>query len=581
MMIRVLFTLAVVLAALVPPARAAESILDYDVLVQVRADASLEITENITVRAEGANIRRGIYRDFPTRYRDRVGNAVVVDLEVLGVERNGQPEPWFTERRFNGIRINTGNDDYLPVPGEHRFTLRYRTTRQLGFFAEHDELYFNAIAQDWMFPMRSARVEVRLPSPVPVEQMAAEGYTGPQGAKGQDYRVELPGPGVARWIATRPFSAHEGMTIVLGFPKGLVPEPTGTQRVVWLLKDNRGLLIALVGLVVLLVYCVRRWKQVGRDPAKGVIIARYEPPEGFGPAGLRFMRRRSYDSRCFTADVLAMAVRGHVSIERDKGLLKDSWKLKRAGPSGTGGSGSGLDAAQAQLFSKLFTSGRRELDLHKRNATHLQACNQAHSSTLDKQFHPRYFKRNGGSVGIAFLIGAVFAAAALILSGGAGIVFIGIVIALMTVTLIVFAILIQAPTPEGRRLLDEIEGLKLYLGVAERDELKSLPGPDAPPKLDAERYEQLLPYAVALEVEEAWTKKFTLAVGAAAAAAATGAIAWYRGGGVDSLSGLSKAVGSSLSSAIASSSSPPGSSSGGGGGGSSGGGGGGGGGGGR
>src|SRR5690606_7220094 len=107
------------------------------------------------------------------------------------------------------------------------------------------------------------------------------------------------------------------------------------------------------------------------------------------------------------------------------------------------------------------------------------------------------------------------------------------------------------------------------------------PGPGEPPRLDTRRYERLLPYAVALEVEDAWTKKFTLAVGAAAAATATAGIAWYRGGGRDSLGNLSKALGSSFTSQIASSSTPPGSSSGGGGGGSSGGGGGGGGGGGR
>jgi uncharacterized membrane protein len=140
---------------------------------------------------------------------------------------------------------------------------------------------------------------------------------------------------------------------------------------------------------------------------------------------------------------------------------------------------------------------------------------------------------------------------------------------------------IKAPTKEGRKLLDEIEGLKLYLGVAEREDLARLPGPDAPPVLDAARYERLLPYAVALEVEDAWTKQFTLAVGVAAAAATTSAISWYRGGGADDLASLTRSVGNSLSSQIASSSSPPGSSSGSGGGGSSGGGGGGGGGGGR
>jgi hypothetical protein len=150
----------------------------------------------------------------------------------------------------------------------------------------------------------------------------------------------------------------------------------------------------------------------------------------------------------------------------------------------------------------------------------------------------------------------------------------------MALAVIAFAYLVQAPTPEGRRLLDEAEGLKLYLGVAERDELAAMPGPNGPPPLDERRYETLLPYAVALDVEEAWTAKFTAAVGAAAAAAAATHLAWYRGGSHD-LNGLTKALGTTLTSSIASAATPPGSSSGSGGGGSSGGGGGGGGGGGR
>jgi hypothetical protein len=82
---------------------------------------------------------------------------------------------------------------------------------------------------------------------------------------------------------------------------------------------------------------------------------------------------------------------------------------------------------------------------------------------------------------------------------------------------------------EGIRALDDVEGMKLYLGAAERNELARIQGPGAPPPLDAKRYESLLPCAVALDVEEAWTKQFTLAVGVAAAAAATAAIGWYHG----------------------------------------------------
>ena len=73
----------------------------------------------------------------------------------------------------------------------------------------------------------------------------------------------------------------------------------------------------------------------------------------------------------------------------------------------------------------------------------------------------------------------------LLLGGGNGLLIILPLLLAMLVMTIVFAILVNAPTQEGRRLLDEIEGLKRYLSVAERDELKNLPGPDAAPALDA------------------------------------------------------------------------------------------------
>ncbi len=574
-----IFLVVGLLAVLALPAGAQERILRYDVDLTVNADASLDVVENITVRAEGSQIRRGIHRDFPTRYRDRAGNNIVVELEVQGVERDGRTEPWFTERMSNGVRINTGNDDFLHgLPADIRYTIRYRTTRQLGFFANHDELYWNAIGTGWVFPVDAADVRLRLPQPVPVQNMSAEGYTGPQGAKGQDYASSLDGPGQASWRLTAPLRLYEGFTVVLTFPKGLVPAPTTGQRIGWLLKDNRGVLVALAGFLAMLAFCVHRWRKLGRDPRAGVIIARYEPPEGRSPAELRYLRRHGYDDRCFTADLLTLAVAGHVRIDREKRLLRrDAWALER-----TGNEGNGRIAPTAlTLFKSLFAGIGRRLELEKKNAQHLQEVRKQHTQALDQRLHGEYFRRNGGSAGIALLIAIVTGVAAFAVSGGAGILAIVLVCVAMLIVLGVFTWLVQAPTEKGRRLLDEVEGLKLYLGVAERDELKNMPGPDAPPPLDAERYERLLPYAVALDVEDAWTGKFTLAVGAAAAAAVTAGIAWYRGGGTSDLGGLARSVGSSLSSSIASASSPPGSSSGGGGGGSSGGGGGGGGGGGR
>jgi uncharacterized membrane protein YgcG len=526
------------------------------------------------VRAEGKQIRRGIYRDFPTRYRDRFGNRVVVDLEVLGVERDGKPEPWFTEKVSNGVRINTGNDDFLPAPADHTFTLRYRTTRQLGFFADHDELYWNAIGTGWAFPIESAAVEAHLPQAVPAAQLSTEAYTGPQGAKGQAYRASTPSAGTASWELTSGLAPYEGLTIVLSFPKGVIEPPRPFQRAAWFLKDNGGALIAVLGLIVLLVFCVREWRRAGRDPRKGVVIARYEPPQGHTPATLRFLRKMSYDTRCFSSDLLDLGVAKCLRVVREDKLFKDEWRLERdigAAPA---------QPAQNVLLEGLFTNGPT-LVLENSNAITVSNAMSSHGSSLKAACQPRFFKSNARSVVKGFAIAVPTFALALIVAQGSGLVVILPALVLAVVGLIVFAVLMYAPTPEGRRLMDEIEGLKLYLSVAERDELARMSGPDAPPSLDAERYERLLPYAVALDVEDAWTSKFTLAVGAAAAAAAANSIGWYRGGGFENLGSLASAIGSTFSSQIASAATPPGSASGAGGGGSSGGGGGGGGGGGR
>ena len=70
---------------IVPLARADERILDYHSDIEVFADGSMQVTETIRVRAEKQEIKRGIYRDFPTDYRDRLGNRYRVGFEVVDV----------------------------------------------------------------------------------------------------------------------------------------------------------------------------------------------------------------------------------------------------------------------------------------------------------------------------------------------------------------------------------------------------------------------------------------------------------------------------------------------------------------
>ncbi|MCW5580383.1 MAG: DUF2207 domain-containing protein, partial [Luteimonas sp.] len=133
----------------------------------------------------------------------------------------------------------------------------------------------------------------------------------------------------------------------------------------------------------------------------------------------------------------------------------------------------------------------------------------------------------------------------------------------------------KAPTLAGRRLMEEIAGFRMYLEVAEKDELRVRRGPER----TLELFEKYLPYALALGVENAWAEQFAdILAGVKAEGGGTASMRWYSGPSLHSLGsgGFASGLAGGLSGAIASASAASGGSSGGGGGGSSGGGGGGG-----
>jgi len=116
--------------------------------------------------------------------------------------------------------------------------------------------------------------------------------------------------------------------------------------------------------------------------------------------------------------------------------------------------------------------------------------------------------------------------------------------------------------------MDQIEGFRMYLETAEGELLNQL----HPPELTPERFEKYLPYALALDVENAWSEKFSWALeNAATGPGDNDHHRWYEGRHYDTYN-FADQLSQSMDAAISSASSPPGSSGGGGGGGSSGGG---------
>ncbi|MGH8508959.1 MAG: DUF2207 domain-containing protein, partial [Gammaproteobacteria bacterium] len=300
--------LILALAFLLPAqlANADERILSYDSRIRILQDSQLEVTETLLVRAEGTHIKRGIFREFPTVYAGRQGRRSTVGFELRAVRRDGKDEPYHLERRDNGVAIYVGREDVFLSPGEYRYAITYRTDRQLGFFADHDELYWNVTGHGWTFAIDKARAELHLPAGVPGDRVHLEAYTGPEGAQGQAYTAEMQ-DGLPVFETTRRLAPGEGITIVATWPKGFVSPPAGADEISYALRDNQPLLYAMAGLAAILGYYLLVWLKLGRDPQGGVIIPRYQLPAGESPASTRVLSQMGYDNHCFVAGVLSLA----------------------------------------------------------------------------------------------------------------------------------------------------------------------------------------------------------------------------------------------------------------------------------
>ena len=134
--------------------------------------------------------------------------------------------------------------------------------------------------------------------------------------------------------------------------------------------------------------------------------------------------------------------------------------------------------------------------------------------------------------------------------------------------------LLKRPTAGGRKVMDQVEGFGMYLGTAEQSQLAYAHPPERTPEL----FERYLPYALALDVENAWAESFSEVLARAGEGGQPYTPTWCRGTGWTTLgpAGFAAAAADSLTGALSSAGTAPGSTSGAGGGGSSGGGGGGG-----
>ena len=524
--------------------------------------------------------------------------------------RDGKPEDYHLKKESNKTSIYIGRKSVMLKPGVYTYEIRYTLNDMVGFFDDYDEIYWNITGNEWDFPIEKVQAAVILPAGTKISGFKS--FTGRAGSTGSDAQAQETAPNTVAFQNTRPLSPGEGLTIVVSWPKGIINEPSTQTRIWQQVSANIASVVALIGVLVVFGYFLAAWFLVGRDPAKMTIMPEFAPPKGFSPAAVRMVMRMGFDKTCFTVAILDMAVKGFLRIEEND----KKYTLER-----TGQPREPLSHGEQKAADALFRR-HNSLTLDQSSHTRIKSGLDALKRSLKKEYETAYFQRNLGyflvglvltlltfgcvilalpdpdsmgtaafltawltiwTFGCVMLVYSIISAArekavgrtifstlfALpFLAGECAALYVltttigPITILLMLILwafLPVFYYLLKAPTYAGRRVMDRIEGFKMFLSVSEKERLNLLHPPERTPEL----WESFLPYAVALGVENQWSQQFSSVLNSAADPERGYSPSWYAGSyamGAFDTGAFSSSIGSSITSAV--SSSTPSSSSG-------------------
>ncbi len=534
----------------------------------VAPDGQLTVTEEINIHSEGDEFKRGIVRRLPLRFTDHNGRKHRVEYDLTAVEVFGATSPYHTATEGDDFVLYVGSEGNFLQPGDYPYRITYTTKGQVGFFPDYDEIYWNVCGNGWAFSIDSISALIHLPPTAQVKQTAC--YTGEMGSTENACTDSIIDARTVHFQG-RPMGYYEGLTVAVGFQKGVVAEPPPPT----FFEQYAVPLVGGIITLLLLLYYFITWARHGRDPDMPTVIPLFDPPDHLSPASVAMVMEGSADNDHITPAMISLAVKGHIRIDEKKedvllGLFKKETytivKLK---------GGSGLPREEQELLNSMFGSGREHFEITGTYDASVQSMASAFRSTLRDQWHTFLSKGNNWRFWwIPMLSVAVCIISLIVLhnsfSGDNDVLYIAAFLVANVILFLLYVYLIKRPSEEKQALRARLFGFKMYLSAAEEKQLQHF----NPPTMTPEVFEKYLPYAIAFKVEEVWGERFQSMI-SRALVDPNYRPGWYSGS-ILHYGSFAHHMNSSLSSSVNSSSTPPSKSGGSGGGGSSGGGGGGG-----
>lgn len=516
---------------------------------------SLHIVENIKLTFNDHN--HGILRAIPDRYK---GHSLQLHINKV-TSSSGAPALYTTYSDSGNTVIKIGDAARL-ITGPQQYTIDYTVRNVISFYSDHSELYWDVNGDQWQQQFEHVSVALHMPQGADQTRKPVC-YTGSYGSKETNCTIAATGSSLLSQT-TKPLQPGQTLSYAVAFEPGYFYPSKWYETAGEYSKIVAGLLIPIVviggsGLV--------HWWRVGRDPrGSGVIVPQYGPPDGMKPLAVGAINNFGIGTRDITATIIDLAVRRYIKIietKQDKKFQKDAtlYTLELTNSDITG-----LDSNEQSLIKALFSdlTVGKTAELTKSKSTLYSIVSSLDSNTVKQLSDAGYLRVNNKQTRSLryWLVRLVLSLIVLLVSWaafGSASTFIGTFIGCAILVFCLAAI--KARTAKGVAAKEHIEGLKMYLEVAEKQRIEKLQSPNAAyaansqePVRTVELFEKLLPYAVLLGVEQQWAGKFE--------GLYTAPPEWYSGNWTAFNAGyLASSINSGVGAAVASSFTAPSSSS--------------------
>ena len=285
------------------------TIEDYEVILNVDKDYSIDVTENITVNFTESG-HHGIYKFIPSwlQYTDKNGDtqsrkAIVSDIT--------SDEQFSLDRVKNKDRIRIGSPNTTLPVGTHDYSIHYTYDMGGDIYDGFDEFIFHAFGDYWGTRINNARVVIVLPDDVDGSEIRF--FADKKRKKDiTDQVITSVSSNTIIAEVKADYNLRKALTVDVVLPEGFFNASKSDA-------ENYGyssfILCMICVLFALLSFVL--WLRYGKDLPDVPETVEFYPPAGLDVAELGYIHKADTGKKLTVATIISLASKEYIKISEN------------------------------------------------------------------------------------------------------------------------------------------------------------------------------------------------------------------------------------------------------------------------